>query len=165
MNSDTLERPGLTGRIMAPGERAALCTGDDGCFPAPDELTRLATAARRGKPAVAFVGTGHPDTVLVCPHGRWRLGDQMVQVSEPCLRFFHDDCRDPACRCSHHELDRPATEYALRAAPAGDGELQAKLAALQARVAGLCTGTKKDNSPCNANVVPGTTRCVAHGIG
>lgn len=44
------------------------------CFPPPAELARLAenvTAGRRE----AFIGTGHPDTVLACEHGSWRLGD------------------------------------------------------------------------------------------
>lgn len=40
----------------------------------PADLPRLAENARRGG-REPFVGTGHPDTVLVCGHGRWRLGD------------------------------------------------------------------------------------------
>lgn len=47
---------------------------DCGCFPGADELARLAENAQAGR-TEAFVGTGHPDTVLACPDGGWRLGD------------------------------------------------------------------------------------------
>ena len=43
-------------------------------LPGPGELARLAENAQAGR-REAFVGTGHPDTMLACPHGTWRLGD------------------------------------------------------------------------------------------
>ncbi len=47
---------------------------EEGCFPEASEISRLAEIAATGR-AAAFVGAGHPDTVLACPHGAWRLGD------------------------------------------------------------------------------------------
>jgi hypothetical protein len=52
----------------------------DGCFPAPAEIGRLAEIAATGRQA-PFVGTGHPDTMLACPHGQVRLGDVLAALA------------------------------------------------------------------------------------
>lgn len=44
------------------------------CFPAPAEIGRLAENAQAGRHE-AFVGNGHPETVLACAHGEQLLGD------------------------------------------------------------------------------------------
>ena len=172
MNDTTvLDRPGIAGRVLSGGEAVPLCTGDDGCLPPPDELTRLAAKARTG-PVQPFVGAGHPDTLLACVHGTWRLGDQIVPLSRACMQFAHDACRDMGCRCSHHETAGYATgPVDLAAAAEGSGvaelirqnaDLQRRLATLEARSQGICTGTTKAGAPCSANVIPGTDRCIAH---
>src|SRR5258708_38296076 len=84
VSSALIERPGIAGRVMAAGEEIPYCSGDDGCLPPPDDLTRLAGQARRGRPNVPFVGLGHPDTMLTCVHGSWRLGDKVVRLSRRC---------------------------------------------------------------------------------
>ena len=171
MSSALIERPGIAGRVMDAGEEIPYCSGDDGCLPPPDDLTRLAGQARRGRPNVPFVGLGHPDTMLTCVHGSWRLGDKVVRLSRRCLELRCGDCQDGTCECRHHTDEIPA--LMPPAADAGDGvltaelmrqnsDLQRRLALLEARAGAICTGSKGDGSACKANVVPGTDRCSAH---
>ena len=70
------------------------------CFPAPGEVARLAENAQAGR-AEAFVGTGHPETVLACAHGSWRLGDVLDAADEAAgdgpVFEDHPDLRCPEC--------------------------------------------------------------------
>ena len=52
-------------------------------FPEPAELARLAENAQAGR-REAFVGTGDPDTMLMCADGQWRLGDVIAESPAAC---------------------------------------------------------------------------------
>ncbi len=90
------------------------------CFPAPAELARLQDCAQAGR-AEAFVGTGHPDTVLQCAHGEWRLGDvtapparactEVTKAGEPCKGTPGDDGL-----CAAHKARGEADAGAVAAA-------------------------------------------------
>lgn len=81
------------------------------CFPAPEEIARLAENAQAGR-SEAFVGTGHPETVLACAHGEWQLGELLSPRAEggspACteLTAAGEPCKGragPDGRCAAHK--------------------------------------------------------------
>lgn len=115
--------PVLEGRVIGQFNTTDPLCGEH--FPAGPELTRLAMAARGGRPT-AFVGSGHEHTPLICSHspgGRpWRLGDHLVHLSAMCARGDHPQCRDKACLCecqgaeASGAIDQAAADSKLAAA-------------------------------------------------
>ena len=120
---------------------------DCGCFPDAAELARLAENAQAGR-TEAFVGTGHPDTVLSCAHGEQRLGDAMVppartcsettKAGEPCKGTPGDDGL-----CAAH---KPRGDADGTVAPAAEPDPQAEEAA-DAAAEGGQVGGGQEGSP------------------